>query len=335
LTPRLASQVARTLAEAERAGREDVARYRRDPGLLPELELGAFDERAPGEAARLRGLLRLPIPPRALATGKRLRADRLPFLRAYAFWYGVRAALRDGDLWRRLTRGTTILMYHAFGSADEPATRFVLPAAAFDRQLSWMRRSPRSVIDLGELAACRREHRLPPAGAVAITIDDGYADVQTVAPILHRHGFPATVFLVTGKAGGGNDWDRDGELAGRPLLSWAAVEKLVRDGLSVGAHTRAHPQLPRLPQDEAWKEIDGSRADLEARFGSPPDAFSYPHGRVDDATAALAREAGFALACGIEPGRNGAATPAHRLRRVEVDGRFSLARFVRALALAR
>jgi peptidoglycan/xylan/chitin deacetylase (PgdA/CDA1 family) len=333
VTRRAGRRIGRILAEAEEAGREDVAVYSGDPQLLPRLELGAFEERPAAEATGLRLALRLPVPPGALARAGRIDDERLAFLRAYAFWYGVRRAIRDRDLWRRLTRGVTVLMYHGFGSPGEPRSRFVLPAAEFERQLRWLRRL-RPVIDLRELAACRREHRLPPADAVAITIDDGYADVRAVAPSLRRHAIPATVFVVTGRAGGVNDWDR-GELAGRPLLSWRDVEGLAREGVSIGAHTRTHPQLPLLARNGAREEVEGSRADLERRLGAPPETFAYPHGRVDEATASVIGEAGFSLACGSRRGRNGAATAPLELRRVEIDGRLSLARFVRMLAPSR
>ena len=329
------TRIARLVGESEDAAREEVALYRRDPVRLPELELGAFEERPAGEANRLRLLLRLRLPPHALAPVERLRGEQFPFLRTYAFWHGARRALGDSELFRRLTQGTMILTYHAFGSPDEAAGRFVVPASRLDRQLRWLRKSRRPVIDLGELATFRREQRLPPAGAIAITIDDGYADNRAIAaPALRRFGLPATVYVVTGKLGGVNDWDR-GELTGRRLLDWSDVEALAVDGISIGAHTRSHPQLPLLESSLATDEIAGSRADLEQRLGTAPETFAYPHGRLDDATVTLAREAGFSLACGVERGRNGPATPPHRLRRVEVDGRFSLAHFVRALALAR
>ena len=319
----------RLIDDAAQAARDEVALFRLEPERLPELELGSFEERTTSEAARLRLALRLAIPPRLLARTGRVAQ---PFLRTYAFWHSVRGALGESDLWRRLTHGTTVLMYHAFGGPGEPASRFILPAAAFERQLRWLRRR-RPLLDLGTLAEHRREHRLPPANAVAITIDDGYADFGSVAPMLRREGIPATVFVVTGKAGAANDWDRDGELIGRPLLSWDELGELTRDGVSIGAHTRRHPQLTLLSREDAREEIAGSRADLESRLGARPDTFSYPHGRVNDTVAVLVAEAGFPLACGIERGRNGPATPPQRLRRVEVDGRLSLARF--ALALAR
>ena len=66
------------------------------------------------------------------------------------------------------------------------------------RQLQWLRRAAHVVAlqpALQDLAAGRP---LPPR-AVALTFDDGYADMQTLAaPLLARLGLPATFFLLPG-----------------------------------------------------------------------------------------------------------------------------------------
>ena len=89
-------------------------------------------------------------------------------------------------------------MYHAIGERDEPAARFVVPIGAFERQMAWLAHLRFNVISLQE--AVRRllvGERLP-RRAVALTFDDGTRDLNTLAhPVLMRHEFPATAFVVT------------------------------------------------------------------------------------------------------------------------------------------
>jgi peptidoglycan/xylan/chitin deacetylase (PgdA/CDA1 family) len=64
-----------------------------------------------------------------------------------------------------------------------------------------------SVLPLSEAIVRLRDGSLP-RSALAITFDDGYADNATVAaPLLRKHGLPATVFVATGYIDGGVMWN--------------------------------------------------------------------------------------------------------------------------------
>jgi peptidoglycan/xylan/chitin deacetylase (PgdA/CDA1 family) len=318
------------LRAAERAGAADVERWRRDPSVLAALPLGAFDEAPLTEVALRRLLLALRIPPRLVGALSRREGFRRA-IDSYNYWLGVRHALGDDDTWRRLTRGTTILMYHAFAVDGERSSRFVMTRRTFERQMRWLARR-RPVIRLEELLAYRRAHRLPPAGAVVLTIDDGYDDVRSVAhSVLRKLGLAATLFVVTERMGDANRWDADGPLAGRPLVSWEHALELNQDGVTLAAHTRTHPVLTDLSPAEVEKEVAGSRGDLTAALGSPVETFAYPHGKWNAGTAEIVARAGFGCAVSIRTGRNCAATPPFALRRAEVHGDGSFVRFLLAV----
>ena len=318
------------LRAAERAGAADVERWRQDPSLLATLPLGAFDEAPLTQLVLRRLLLALRVPPWLVYRLSRREGFRRA-VESSSYWRGVRGAV-DDETWRRLTQGTTILMYHAFALGGERPSRFVVSRRAFERQLRWLARR-RPVLRLEDLLAHRRTHRLPPARAVVVTIDDGYDDVRSEAhPALRALGIPATLFVVTKRMGEANRWDPDGPLAGRPLVSWRDAGELHRDGLSLGAHTRTHPALPELSPEELEVEVAGSREDLAEALGEPVETFAYPYGKWDEATAQAVARAGFGGAVSVRTGRNCAATPPYALRRVEIHGDDSLARFVLALA---
>ncbi len=89
-----------------------------------------------------------------------------------------------------------ILSFHRINDEADP----FFPSMAtevFARQMEFVARAY-VVLTVEELADRMRRNALP-RNALAITFDDGYRDNLThAAPILARHGLPATVFVVTG-----------------------------------------------------------------------------------------------------------------------------------------
>lgn len=325
--------------DAEGSGVASVQLYHRHPAVLPALQLGAFVAPRLRVVLLRRLLLGLNVHPRRLRPvghlfGRRPQAGSwYSFLYDYCYWRGVYRAAASRDLWQQLTSGTTILQYHAFGSAMERPSRFVVPAYRFARQMAWLRRRYR-VLSLETYLRSRRECRLPPAKAVVVTIDDGYADSQALAyPILRRQGIPATIFLVSGAVGACNSWDRAGELAGRPVLSGPDLVEMGAGGIDYGAHTQTHPRLTAVPAERLREEVVGGRRDLERVLGRAVTTFAYPYGDHNSYSEAIVAAAGFAGACGTEPGANASATPLYVARRTEVRGTDSLLRFALTLWL--
>jgi peptidoglycan/xylan/chitin deacetylase (PgdA/CDA1 family) len=102
------------------------------------------------------------------------------------------------------------------------------------------------------------------------------------------------------------------------MLSWDDVQALAGLGFTIGAHTVNHPILSRVTLDRARREIEGSRAMIEAACGRPPRAFAYPNGGAGDYTPEIARlveQAGFSCAVTTRFGVNSPATSPWELRR--------------------
>jgi peptidoglycan/xylan/chitin deacetylase (PgdA/CDA1 family) len=300
--------------------------------MLEGLWLGRFAEMSWRARTVLKFFLRARLPlslvlMAASAGGAAARTRRYDFVVRYAYWRGIHRSV-DRETWRRLTSGVRILVYHAFATDGEEASRFVVTSKRFARQLAWLRTRRYHVCGLDDVLRDRLEHRLSPARTVAITIDDGYRDILSVAqPLLRRHGFPATVFVVTGLVGGSNDWDANGLLHRRPLLSWDELRRLRREGTTCGAHTRTHPSLISADDETLRREIAGSRSDLERELVDVVPAFAYPYGLRDARATAAVRDASFAAACTASAGLNSPATPRLALRRLEVRGTDTLLRF--------
>ena len=321
------------ISDAEKSGAACVELSRRHPPMLSSL-LGSFSEQRPLTAALLRALLALNLSPSALGKihrfiGKWFDSDfYYQLLHRYGFWRGVKHASPDADFWKSLIQGVPILMYHAFGAPGERPGRYIIPINQFKRQMAWLKWRGYHVLGLQEYVKRRVANRLPPPHSVILTIDDGYAETYNlVLPILRRYGFPATVFLVTQNLGSAMGWDHSTELSGRSLLSWQNIREMNQGGIDFGAHSRTHPDLTLLSPEQAFKEIAGSKEDLEECLENPAPAFCYPYGKYSRSTQSLVEKSGFLSGCSIDIGKNTLATSLQALRRVEIRGTDSLLQF--------
>jgi peptidoglycan/xylan/chitin deacetylase (PgdA/CDA1 family) len=65
-------------------------------------------------------------------------------------------------------------------------------------------------------------------------------------------------------------------------MSWSAVREISGNGIEIGAHSRTHPVLSCLNQEQLQDEIHGSKQKIEAMISRPVSAFCYPNGQPDD-----------------------------------------------------
>lgn len=160
-------------------------------------------------------------------------------------WRVRRAALRIKN---RLPHPPppAILIYHRISTESfDPWGGSVSPQR-FREQLGWLSAN-RKVLPLRQFVALHVRRALP-AGAVAVTLDDGYAcNAEIAAPLLTEHGVPATMFLPTAmiRSGGPFWWDELEEI----VLEHRGSE-LIFQGQDVVLGDRSD-------QDRQWKPWAG------------------------------------------------------------------------------
>lgn len=112
------------------------------------------------------------------------------------------------------------------------------------------------------------------------------------------------------------------------IMSWDEVREIAADPLvTIGAHTKNHFAVAKLPVEEAAEQMFGSADRLEAELSTRPVHFAYPYGDPGSAGArdfALAEGSGFRTAVTT---RKGMLFPAHKdhltaLPRVSLNGEF-------------
>jgi len=134
----------------------------------------------------------------------------------------------------------------------------------FDLQIKQLAQG-RIILPMTDFVLRHVEGRLP-SRAVAITFDDGYLDNLTqAAPVLRRHGAPATLFLATGPVANGRPywWDELADIVFDPAP--------MRGQLALGNHVLALALDTSTPADtspgwRAWHPSKTPRQELYYRL---------------------------------------------------------------------
>jgi peptidoglycan/xylan/chitin deacetylase (PgdA/CDA1 family) len=212
-----------------------------------------------------------------------------------------------------------ILLYHKIAEIPSGArypTNYVTPKQ-FAAQLALLRRLGYETITFAEYLAYRDRKARLPRRPVIITFDDGYRSNRDIAlPILQRHGFTATVFLVAGRVGQTNAWDAD-ELQ-EPLLGEDDIRAMQAVGTDFQSHTMNHSRLTRLSPSETLAELRASRERLTELVGRPVSVLSYPYGAYDEDIRRLARAADYRAAVTVRRRINADGTDPFALARIPV-----------------
>lgn len=127
---------------------------------------------------------------------------------------------------------------------------------------------------------------------------------------MNRLGLPGTVFAPTAYAGtdrlmgwdGYDVWlgtEHEEELR---CMSWDELNGLAEDGWEIGSHTRTHPRLSQLGDDEIAEELSASRQDCLDRTGRACRVLAYPYSDYDERVVRAASEAGYLFATTVPRG---------------------------------
>jgi peptidoglycan/xylan/chitin deacetylase (PgdA/CDA1 family) len=144
-----------------------------------------------------------------------------------------------------------------------------------------------------------------------ITFDDAFLSVFTLAaPLLEQLGAVATVYAPTVPIAEQTplQWPEvahhlrtEHAFEMRPM-SVAQLGELAARGWEIGSHTRTHPWLPSVLDDDVLaRELAGSKGELEALLERPVHTLAYPFGAHDRRVAKAAAAAGYAAAVTLPP----------------------------------
>jgi peptidoglycan/xylan/chitin deacetylase (PgdA/CDA1 family) len=222
---------------------------------------------------------------------------------------------------QRHDRPVPILMYHVIAAAPHGVAfpdLWVKPTD-FAGQMNWLARRGYHAVTLRRVYDYWLSGAPLPARPIVVSFDDGYLGQHTHAlPVLRKLKWPGVLNLKV-----------DSLESPYALPSWR-VQQMLAAGWELDAHTITHPDLTHVDDAQLWREVHGSRVELQRLFHVPVDFFCYPSGRYDAHVIAAVRRAGY---LGATTTNYGLARPndLYTLSRIRINGSDGVAGFARKL----
>lgn len=212
-----------------------------------------------------------------------------------------------------------ILQYHHVAT-NTPKTTSVTPTE-FRQQMQLLKDQGMQVVSLDQIILHLQQKKAMPLNWVAITFDDGFANVYDNArPILREFGYPYTMFL-----GPALIDRREG-----PVLTWQQIKTMHNEGVIIANHSSYHHRLAVPNKGETlaqWRErvktdILLAHDQLKAQLGVERRWLAYPYGDFSAELEALLRELDF-IGIGQQSGAVGPGVSMTRIPRYPSSSQFA------------
>lgn len=182
-----------------------------------------------------------------------------------------------------------VLIYHhvkpIVPSDDAIERGLTVVPSVFKSQLMYLTKHHFHFVTVTQVVAAMRGVGSLPSKPVALTFDDGYADVYPdVFKLLRARHLTASFFIVPGF------------LNTPRYLTWKEVADMSRHGMDIEAHTMTHPDLALIGASQLWTELKESRDLLQSHLHKQIKIMAYPYGAYDAAVLAEVHKAGYVAA---------------------------------------
>jgi peptidoglycan/xylan/chitin deacetylase (PgdA/CDA1 family) len=232
----------------------------------------------------------------------------------------------------------TILLFHDLAQADA------------QRNFQYLKRHYNIIsLNLFIEAIQKSDASLIPKKALIITFDDGHKSNFHLLQTFAQMNIDATIFLCSGiintqrkywfkhQANGMNisqlkNVSNQERLSHLSLFHFSEVkdfpsrQAMTKDEImslskvvNMQSHTHFHPILPNCSDEEAFFELNESKAHLETEYGFSINTISYPNGDYSERDIELAKQIGYACGVTVDFGYNDVNSDLFRLKRISAN----------------
>lgn len=215
------------------------------------------------------------------------------------------------------TPNAAILLYHHVSSST-PASTSISPEA-FKSHMEYLD-AHHTVVSLQDVVSAIQHNTTLPENAVAITFDDGYANILDNAhPILAEFGFPYTVFINPDEIG-----------VGPQQLTWEQVIAMQNNGVVFANHTLDHLHMLNGEQEmgerawleKVWQNVESAEKKIEDKLDISLKYLAYPFGEYNTALANKLKAEGY-IGFGQHSGAVGPSSDMQALPRFPAAGPYA------------
>lgn len=229
-------------------------------------------------------------------------------------------------------KGIPVLMYHHLLKNEEnsnPSNGMVVPAENFAEQMDYLAVEGYETISLDDLYAYLQGKKNLSTNVLAITFDDGLKSNYIYAyPILKKHGFVATNFIITSRFN-----DTPSAFNPETLQFISKPEGAEMKGVfNLEGHTH---RLHAVKEGKAMlvsNSKDFIRQDLtESKKILPQNFFAYPFGAYDEQAISILKELDYKMAVTTKPGRVQKGDNLFELKRIGIGPGHTIEKFKKAV----
>lgn len=190
--------------------------------------------------------------------------------------YTPNAARAEANIEGVHPTNAVILLYHHV-STKTPRSTSISPSD-FNAHMEYLK-AHHTVVSLQDVVDALKTNTALPDKAVAITFDDGYANIlENAHPILADLAFPYTIFINPAEIG-----------VGAKQLTWQQVEDMHNQGVTFANHTMDHLHMlngAKSMGKEAWLEyvwqnVLQAEEQIENRLAIKLKYLAYPFGEYN------------------------------------------------------
>jgi peptidoglycan/xylan/chitin deacetylase (PgdA/CDA1 family) len=204
----------------------------------------------------------------------------------------------------------SVLCFHSI--SDNP-DRYSINLETFEHQIKKIANNARFV-KLNDVVESLKDKKLK-TPCVAITLDDGFADVTKILPLTKKYQIPITLFVLSEPQNANQKEIQNNQR----FLNTQELKELISHGWTIGCHSKTHADFSTLNEENLKNEISAAKNTLEKNLGIPIKYFAYPKGVFNDKIINIVKEAGYEAAFVVSPNNIETTTNKWKIPRVVID----------------